>query len=449
MTQAIKNLPGITQVSVNLSTEEACVSYSSIGPVSESRIISAIEDAGFDASPWPSQPLINLLDSGSTKTVQIEIKGMTCQSCVKTIRGALTQDARVKAVDISLEQELAVVTFEEDTLSNTELISTIEDCGFDARLLNRPLQDQRSASTDMIIPMSPGTDFLPVYTDTRDSIELKVLSKKTLLAVLDVQGMTCGSCVNSIEKHLKASKGIISCSVALLAQKAEVEYDPTLIQPLDIVNLIEDIGFSANVASQDSKKAVTLKIFGMTCASCSGTIERELKITPGIKSASVNLLGQTGVFEFDKSTIGIRDIIEKIESLGFDALLDDTDSNAQIESLERTQEIQRWRNSFYHSCYWALPVSFISMVLPKLAPSFVNYQIMPGLEMGDVLMLILTIPIQFGIGSVFYSAAFKSLKHGSYTMVSSELISPFRTFFLHSVRVSPFSFHSYPWRILC
>lgn len=41
--------------------------------------------------------------------------------------------------------------------------------------------------------------------------------------------------------------GILSVLVALMAGKAEVKYNPEVIQPLEIVQLIQDLGFGAAV----------------------------------------------------------------------------------------------------------------------------------------------------------------------------------------------------------
>jgi Cu+-exporting ATPase len=140
---------------------------------------------------------------------------------------------------------------------------------------------------------------------------------------------------------------------------------------------------------------------------------------PGISSISVNLLGQMGVVDYNKDILGPRDILEKIESLGFDALLDDSiekSSASQLESLERVKEIQKWRNAFYYSSLLAIPVSCLSMIVPLVAPDFMTMTLIPGLRLGDLLMLLLTIPLQFVVGRVFYAAAYKSLRHGTYTM---------------------------------
>lgn len=41
--------------------------------------------------------------------------------------------------------------------------------------------------------------------------------------------------------------GILSVLVALMAGKAEVKYNPEVIQPVEIAQLIQDLGFEATV----------------------------------------------------------------------------------------------------------------------------------------------------------------------------------------------------------
>ena len=65
---------------------------------------------------------------------------------------------------------------------------------------------------------------------------------------LQVKGMTCGSCVSSIETMLGQQPGIRSVSVALLAERAVVEYDEAQgWTPQKIADEIDDIGFEAQV----------------------------------------------------------------------------------------------------------------------------------------------------------------------------------------------------------
>jgi Cu+-exporting ATPase len=47
-----------------------------------------------------------------------------------------------------------------------------------------------------------------------------------------VSGMTCTACSNSIESALKAIDGVITASVALLQNKADVVFNPSLLKVL-------------------------------------------------------------------------------------------------------------------------------------------------------------------------------------------------------------------------
>lgn len=157
----------------------------------------------------------------------------------------------------------------------------------------------------------------------------------------------------------------------------------------------------------------------MTCASCSSHIERTILSLPGVQEVSVNLLGNSGTFRFDNHVIGIRDIAEKIDDIGFSATLSDAHSAssvAQVESLKRTEEARKWRRLFLLSLLFSVPVSTISMILPVFAPGLVHYRILPGLALGNFAQFCLTIPVLFRIGRPLHVAAYKAVKHGSATM---------------------------------
>ncbi|KAJ3065106.1 hypothetical protein HDU98_011512 [Podochytrium sp. JEL0797] len=232
-------------------------------------------------------------------------------------------------------------------------------------------------------------------------------------ALLQIEGMTCAACVNTIESNIAKMPGILHIKVSLLAQRAEIRFDPSLLAKQALPDLIEDMGFGATLINQQLKGSITLHIYGMTCASCSGTITKEVSKMDGVLSVSINLLGNTGSFSFDKNVIGVRDLVEKIEDLGFDAHVSDGGANAQLESLNRTREIQLWRDAFWKALMFALPVTTVGMFLPK---AWVNVRILPGLYLGSLVQCMFTIPVQFGVGKRFYTAAFKAIKHGSYTM---------------------------------
>lgn len=59
----------------------------------------------------------------------------------------------------------------------------------------------------------------------------------------------------------------------------------------------------------------------MTCASCVNKIESTVKKLAGVRSAVVALATQRGKFKYDVEKIGLRDIVECINKLGFTATL--------------------------------------------------------------------------------------------------------------------------------
>lgn len=59
------------------------------------------------------------------------IEGMKCGGCVKSVKKALDSLKGVKTAEVSLEKKNAEITFDETILTEEEIISAIEDIGFD------------------------------------------------------------------------------------------------------------------------------------------------------------------------------------------------------------------------------------------------------------------------------------------------------------------------------
>ena len=77
---------------------------------------------------------------------------------------------------------------------------------------------------------------------------------------------------------------------------------------------------SASTAAPHRTK-VFFRIGGMTCAACSGTIEKALRGTRGVHSAKIALLTERCEVVFDENVIKEKDIIGEIEDVGFEARL--------------------------------------------------------------------------------------------------------------------------------
>nr|OQO31470.1 hypothetical protein B0A51_01679 [Rachicladosporium sp. CCFEE 5018] len=415
---AFSTTPGVGSVTVSLALERAVVVHD-VTVISAEAIAEAIEDRGFDAevlsSDAPTQQVgageeEELLGSEKFQATTIRVGGMTCGACTSAVEGAFAGVAGVKGFSISLLSERAVVEHDPATLSVESVLEMIEDVGFDAEVIE-------SKSVDAVVKGTKAR-----RRGGEDAVGLRTTT-------VAIEGMTCGACTSAVEDGFKDVEGVVQFNISLLAERAVIVHDPTKLSAEQIVEAIEDRGFDATVLSSFDSDAQTsstdstiqLKIYGLPSPESAGELQALLSNTPGITSASINFLTTRATLTHTPTRIGLRAIVEIIDKTGYNALVADTsDTNAQLESLAKTKEIQSWSRAFRTSLAFAVPVFLISMFLPMFVPFLdigsVKIPIVPGLWLGDVLCLLLTIPVQFGIGKRFYVSAFKSLRHKSPTM---------------------------------
>ena len=112
-------------------------------------------------------------------------------------------------------------------------------------------------------------------THARPSMEATQLS-------FGVRGMTCASCVSHVEKALRGAPGVLSASVNLATERADVALAPG-VDLARIVRAVEEAGYEAGV------ETIELGVGGMTCASCVAHVEKALRAVPGVIAAEVNL----------------------------------------------------------------------------------------------------------------------------------------------------------------
>lgn len=415
-----KGVGGVGKVSVSLVMERAVVTHDP-ARLSAEKVKEIIEDRGFDAEILSSDvpetreevssssvtgDAEKTVDAGlATTTVQVE--GMTCGACTSAVEGAFKNVAGVKSFSISLLSGRAVLEHDPVLLSPERIAEIIDDSGFDAKIL----------STEAVIPASIG-----------DTSRSKSSQAQEVSTTVSIDGMTCGACTSAVEAGFGDLQGLVSFSISLLAERAVITHDPSKLSADKIVEIIEDRGFDARIVSSQvtasprtsAASTVLLKLYGLVNATTASDLESHLRQLPGVTAATITFPTSRASITHKPTIIGLRAIVEAIEAAGYNALLADTDdNNAQLESLSKTKEIQSWRTAFYTSLYFAIPVFLTSMFFPMFIP-FLDYGSIalpvPGLWLGDVVCLILTIPVQFGIGKRFYISAFRSLRHGSPTM---------------------------------
>ncbi|KAK4032539.1 E1-E2 ATPase-domain-containing protein [Parachaetomium inaequale] len=173
-------------------------------------------------------------------------------------------------------------------------------------------------------------------------------------ATLAVGGMTCSACANMITEGLRKNDWVSDVVVNILANSATVDVKEKG-KADELVQAIEDLGYEATLDSvtdlNQGKKhkgpdsadtwRVTVAIGGMTCASCSNNITREMKKKTWVKDITVNLLTNSASVDVEGRANADK-LVEAIEDLGYDATLDAVISLAQetAENHERTVEIR-------------------------------------------------------------------------------------------------------------
>jgi Cu+-exporting ATPase len=130
--------------------------------------------------------------------IDLPIMGMSCASCATKIEKVLANLQGVSKATVNFAAEKATVLFYPEKIDLSHLIDKVKDLGY-------------------------GT--------------------KSEKAVLPIQGMTCATCVNKVEKALGSAKGVIQASVNFATERASVEYLPEVVSIKDFKRIVQEVGY--------------------------------------------------------------------------------------------------------------------------------------------------------------------------------------------------------------
>ena len=196
--------------------------------------------------------------------------------------------------------------------------------------------------------------------------------------------MTCASCALRVEKTLEAVPGVEEARVNLATEQASVVADASVTAD-SLVAATRKAGYDVAITE------TTLRVEGMTCASCVVRVEKALLEVPGVCSATVNLATEKAAIRA-LSTVPVSVLKAAIEKTGYAA------KAVWEPKLQSANRLPLW---------WPVAAS-TALTLPLVVPMLLW---LFGIEwmLNGWTQLVLATPVQFWLGWRFYRAGWKAV----------------------------------------
>lgn len=88
------------------------------------------------------------------------------------------------------------------------------------------------------------------YLGVAPSAPANVAVQGKAIVTLSIEGMDCKACAKGVEASLARIKGVRKANVEYDQGKAEIEYDPAIVQPKAFVDQVNESGFTAKISDQ-------------------------------------------------------------------------------------------------------------------------------------------------------------------------------------------------------
>ncbi|RLN65662.1 hypothetical protein BBJ28_00001822 [Nothophytophthora sp. Chile5] len=409
---ALNAADGVMNAMVDFDSKRATVFLKPDSHLTEADLIGVVHSAGQKFTASVAAP------TRGPRVVFLTVDGMSCaKNCARKIEEALGDAPGVESASVDFPLKRATVQLEAGTaLTESDLIEIVRGVGtkFDA------------------------------------SVYIPSLSPRTVL--LDIEGMSCAkNCARKVQEALSEAEGVVSASVDFGAKRATVEVDPdSRLEDEDLLEVVRSAGtkFSAHLAGTTTKGAgaasgyqeqpelaqpgaadavvvsidssdtselddATLLIGGMTCNSCSNSVENALKQTEGVVSAVVSFATEKASVRFDKDVVGIRTLIETVEDIGYDASYVSGAEAQKALGDQRAKEITRYRVDFFVAVLFTFPILLVMMVFNNIEPvqRGLASSILPGVSWLTLIVALLATPVQFYPARRFHVDAWKGVKN--------------------------------------
>ncbi len=124
--------------------------------------------------------------------------------------------------------------------------------------------------------------------------------------------MSCATCAATVEEAVGNLPGIASVDVTVATDEALVAFDPDVVSLAEIYTAVEDAGYEPDAAR------TVVGVAGMSCATCSGTVEDAVSELPGVITVDANFATDEAVVRFNPDATTLTELYDAIESAGYD-----------------------------------------------------------------------------------------------------------------------------------
>ena len=196
------------------------------------------------------------------ETTKLDLSGMTCDHCVRTVEASLLNVAGVRAASAQLRSQSAVVEYDPALVELADMEEAVAAAGY----APRPHRELVS------LPIPPAARPADQPTPVRASKAPAASQHQEIRLVLE--GMTCASCVRTVEQAALQVPGVRACEVNLTEATAHVVLDPARGGIDDVTRAIRSAGYGATTAPVGSASGVD--------DGKSGTLRRRLQVSAAL-----------------------------------------------------------------------------------------------------------------------------------------------------------------------
>ena len=225
------------------------------------------------------------------------------------------------------------------------------------------------------------------------------------IKTLNIEGMTCASCAQRIEKAITKLPGVQEASVNLATEKLNVDFDESVLSVKGIQDAVEKAGYKA-ITDVEKK---TFRINGMTCASCVQSVEKVTRKLDGVMESNVNMATEKMVIVYDPAVVTVAGIKSAVADAGYEAHEDLSAGTSVDEDREKKEKHikEMWRR-FWISSVFTIPLLLVAMghLFGMPLPEMIDPMANP--EAFAVTQLLLTTPVML-LGKPFFTVGFKTL----------------------------------------